>query len=99
MTILEITKALLGLTDSTKDALLTVLIQLCRDEAEAYTHNSDIATVAASTIAQMAVYRYNRLGTEGVDSENYSGVSYAYAGDYPENIMRGLRMQRKVLFG
>lgn len=98
MTILETVKMLLGLTDSSKDGLLNVLIDGCIEEAESYTHNSDIATIAVNTIAQMAVYRYNRMGTEGLNSENYSGVSYSYSGDYPESIMRGLRMNRRVEF-
>ena len=45
----------------------------------------------------MVVYKYNRIGTEGVDSEGYSGVNFQYTSDYPENIMRGLRAKRKVV--
>lgn len=98
MTILQTVKILLGITGNAKDGLLNVLISGCTEEAESYTRNSDIATIAVNTIAQMVVYRYNRLGTEGVNSENYSGASYNYSLDYPESIMRGLRMNRRVEF-
>lgn len=90
-------KVLLGLTDSTKDDLLTVLLEQAIEEATTYTHN-DCVPVLESAIIKMVIYNYNRLGTEGVDSEGYSGVSFGYSTDYPENIMRVLRAHRKAIF-
>lgn len=92
---LEKVKVLLGLTDSTKDDLLNVLLEGCIEEAINYTHNNDISKFDTA-IVKMVVYQYNRLGTEGVDSENYSGVSFNYSEDYPESIMRQLRAYRKL---
>lgn len=89
-------KLLLGLTDDSKDDLLTILIDVAIDEALAYTHRECINGLETSII-QMVVYKYNRIGTEGVESENYSGVSFAYTADYPDNIMRGLKAKRKVV--
>lgn len=89
-------KLLLGLKDETKDDLLTILIETAIDEALAYTHR-DCVDELDTSIIQMVVYKYNRIGTEGVDSENYSGVSFDYSADYPESIMRGLRSKRKVV--
>jgi len=94
---LEKIKTLIGLTDNTKDTLLSILIQQCEDEAVAYTHNDCLAELE-STLIQMVIYKYNRLGTEGVSSEGYSGVSYNYTDDYPESILRGLRAKRKVVW-
>lgn len=90
-------KILLGLAsnDTSKDALLNVLIDDATDEAVLYTHNENIEELD-TTIDKMVVYNYNRLGTEGVDNEGYSGVSFGYSTDYPENIMRGLRAKRKI---
>ena len=93
---LEKVKLLLGLTDNTKDDLLTLLIEQAVEEAIVYTHNECVDELNTSII-QMVVYKYNRIGTEGVDSEGYSGVSFQYTSDYPENIMRGLRAKRKVV--
>ena len=93
---LEKVKLLLGLTDNTKDDLLTLLIEQAVEEAIVYTHNECVDELNTSII-QMVVYKYNRIGTEGVDSEGYSGVSFQYTSDYPENIMRGLRANRKVV--
>lgn len=90
-------KVLLGLAnDTTKDNLLNVLIEQAIDEAMNYTHNEHIEELS-SAICSMVVYNYNRIGTEGVNSESFSGVNYSYANDYPESIMRQLRAHRKVI--
>lgn len=93
---LEKVKLLLGIADNAKDDLLTLLIEQAVEEAIVYTHNECVDELNTSII-QMVVYKYNRIGTEGVDSEGYSGVSFQYTSDYPENIMRGLRAKRKVV--
>lgn len=92
---LEKIKILLGINDSSKDELLTVLLDQAIEEAENYTHNNCLAGLE-STICRMVVYNYNRISTEGVNSESYSGVSYSYSADYPENIMRVLKAHRKI---
>lgn len=94
---LEKVKLLLGLAaDNSKDALLTILIEQAIDEALTYTHQ-DCVDGLDTAIIQMVVYKYNRIGTEGVESEGYSGVSFDYATDYPESILRTLKAKRKVL--
>ena len=94
---LEKVKLLLGLAaDNSKDALLTILIEQAIDEALTYTHQ-DCVDGLDTAIIQMVVYKYNRIGTEGVESEGYSGVSFDYATDYPESILRTLKSKRKVL--
>lgn len=85
-------KLLLGL-DASKDTLCQVLISQALDEAIAYTNNENISD---NLIVQMAIYKYNRLGTEGLNSENYSGVSFNYLNDYPENIVKQLRRFKKL---
>lgn len=89
-------KLLLGLTDNAKDDLLTLLIEQATEEAIAYTHNECVEELLTA-IQRMVVYNYNRLGTEGVDNENYSGVGFSYSTDYPENIMRLLKSKRRVM--
>lgn len=93
---LEKIKLLLNITDENKDALLTLLIQQAIDEAIEFTHNSDTSELE-STIIKMVLFNYNRLGTTGIDAESYSGVSYTYAIDYPEGILRSLKSKRKLV--
>jgi len=89
-------KLLLGITDSSKDALLTLLINQAIDEAINITHNDAVSSYE-NIIAGMVIWRYNRLGSEGVTSENYSGVSFNYSSDYPEPLLRELKSFRKVI--
>lgn len=88
-------KIILGINDSSKDELLTLLLEQAIDEVINYTHDNCTAGLE-TTICRMVVYNYNRLGTEGVTSENFSGVSYNYSTDYPDNIMRVLKAHRKI---
>lgn len=89
-------KLILSIKDDTKDDLLTLLIEQAIEEALNYTHQDSIENLR-SNIISMVVYKYNRLGTEGLDSEGYSGVSFGYSTDYPESIMRVLKSQRKLI--
>lgn len=89
-------KLILSIKDDTKDDLLTLFIEQAIEEALNYTHQDSIENLR-STIISMVVYKYNRLGTEGLDSEGYSGVSFGYSSDYPDSIMRALKSQRKLI--
>lgn len=91
-------KLLLNITGTDKDDLLALLIDKCTDQVIAYTHNPDSVPFLEGTICDMVVYTYNRLGTEGLNSENYSGLSFSYTADYPESILRSLRAKRKAIF-
>lgn len=93
---LDKVKLLLDITNTNKDALLSLLIENATNEAMVYTHNDDVDCLA-NAIIQMVVYQYNRLDTLGVDSEGYSGVSFNYTDDYPEGIVRMLRAKRRVI--
>ena len=90
---LEKMKLLLGIGDASKDTLLSLLLATAEDEAKDYTNNENISE---NLIVQMAIYKYNRLGTEGLNSENYSGVSFNYMSDYPETIVKQLRRFKKL---
>lgn len=93
---LENIKLLLGIKNDSKDVLLQLLIQQAEDEAKDYTHREEVCELQ-STIEKMVVYNYNRLGTEGLNSESYSGMSYNYTSDYPEQILKMLKRYRKIV--
>ena len=88
-------KLLLGITDSSKDELLNLLIEQSQEEAVNYTNNEDIASLK-NAILSMVVFKYNRLGSEGVDRESYSGVTFDYSSDYPDSIIRELKAHRRM---
>ena len=93
---LEDIKLLLGITSTEKDKLLKLLIILATEDARTISRRQDVSELEG-IIIQMVVFNYNRLGTEGLDSESYSGTSYSYSSDYPENILRSLKRYRKLV--
>lgn len=95
--LLDKLKLALGISGDDKDELLNLLIDIATDEALTFTRRED-ATILDTAIIQMCVYKYNRLETEGVDKEDYSGVSFVYSTDYPEPVLSLLKSKRKVVF-
>lgn len=91
-------KLLLGLTDSSKDKLIEVLIDGAVEDAVAITGNKYIQDELPNTIAKMVVYNYNRLGTEGLETESYSGVTYNYSDGYPQDILNTLNKKRGRIY-
>lgn len=88
-------KMMLGINDSSKDELLRLLLDFTVEEVVNYTHNTRL-DVLENVILYVAVWKYNTMGTEGVDSENYSGVSFNYSTEYPDNIKKQLQAYRKI---
>lgn len=84
--IIDNVKVLLGLTDDSKDDVLNILLNQAEQYALSYTHATTTAGMDA-VLERMIVFNYNRLGTEGLVSENYTGASYTYTDEYPTDIM------------
>ena len=93
---LEDMKLLLGITGDDKDELLELLIKHATTEAKDYTGLDTLTSAMKVTITKMAIFNYNRMGTEGLNSESYSGVSFNYATDYPESILRELDTAKRA---
>lgn len=90
---LEKLKLILGVTD--KDELLRVLLDRATNEVINYTHNNELEKLEY-VILDIAIWRYNRIKSEGLDSENYSGVSFNYSADYPDSIKKQLQAYRRI---
>lgn len=92
---LEECKLLLGVTS--KDDLLNLLIAQTEDFISDYTHQ-EIENISPNIIDEIVVYRFNLLGSEGLNSESYSGMSFNYNQDLPTHIYKQLNKLRKVIF-
>lgn len=92
---LEEIKALLNITDSSKDNILSALISMATEEATEYTkrEEKDLGAV----IRKMVIYQFNRIDSLGLSSEGYSGVSFSYSSDYPDDIKRTLQSMKRVI--
>ncbi len=93
---LEKLKMYLNINTNEKDDLLTLIIDQAIEYATNYTRSNNLSALSP-VILKMCVFDYNRLGTEGLNSEGYSGVSFSYADDYPEYILRSLRSQKRII--
>lgn len=68
-------KTRLGLTDTTRDALLAELLTSAEDAAKAYTGRDELPSGAQTAVVCLAVIAYNRRGTEGETSRSEGGIS------------------------
>lgn len=96
---LENVLTLIGQSDTEDENLINLinlLLMQTEEEVLDYTHRDCILGME-NLIVQMVVYRYNALGTENLKGESYSGLSYSYTCDYPENILRMLKKYRKLV--
>lgn len=90
-------KLLLGISDTSKDDLLTALLNDTIEEVQTYIRSYDLDGLE-SVINQIVVIKYNRLTSEGLSSESYNGASFGYLSDYPESIQKALKAKRRVQF-
>ena len=93
---IENVKILLGDSASNySDALIGLMLKQALAEVEAYCNRSLDAEL--EMIAErIAIIKLNRLNTEGLSSQSYSGISESYVDGYPADIMAVLKRKRKV---
>ena len=64
-------------------------------EVEAYCNRAVDAELEAVAL-KIAIIKLNRVNTEGVLSQSYSGVSETYIDGYPAEILAVLNRKRKI---
>lgn len=95
---LEEIKLLLGEAAANySDAQISLAYKISLNEVEEYCKRD--ADIALELVAeQIAVIKLNRMGTEGLASQAYSGVSESFIDGYPDEIKAVLNRKRKVKF-
>lgn len=93
---IEEIKLLLGDTaDNFTDAQIGLCLKWALAEVEAYCNRQ--LDVELTLIAErIAIIKLNRLNTEGLASQAYSGVSESYIDGYPADILTILNRKRKI---
>lgn len=75
------------------------LIGLCAKQAlaevEAYC-NRQVDYELEQVAIRIAIIKLNRINTEGLASQSYSGISESYVDGYPADIMAILKRKRKI---
>ena len=77
------------------DAQIGICYKMALAEVEDYCNRE--ADAALELIAEkIAVIKLNRMNTEGLASQSYSGVSESYIDGYPAEILTVLNRKRKI---
>ena len=93
---LEEIKLLLGDAASNySDALIGLAFKHALAEVEAYCNREADATLELAAM-KIAIIKLNRLNTEGLASQGFSGVSEAYIDGYPADVLAILNRKRKL---
>ncbi len=89
-------KILLGDTvNNYTDSQISLYYKLAAAEVEEYCHR-ELDDVLKLMAEQIAVIKLNRINTEGLASQGYSGVSESYIDGYPAEIQAVLNRKRKI---
>lgn len=77
------------LTSKTDDNLISLILKKTIKEVEMYT-NQKYNEKFNNVVVDIAIIKLNKLGTEGLISQSYSGVSESYIDNYPTYILNQL---------
>ena len=93
---LEEIKILLGDAASNyTDELINLTYKLSLAEVESYC-NREADEVLSLMAEKITVIKLNRINTEGLASQSYSGVNESYIDGYPAEILAVLNRKRKI---
>ena len=78
------------------DIKLQAIVEDVTQEVLADTNQSKLNAQLESAVISLSVIAVNRLGTEGLASEGYSGVSTSYLDDVPPRVASILNANRRL---
>ena len=89
-------KILLGDTAANyTDAQINLCYEMSVAEVEAYC-NRAVDKELELTAQKITIIKLNRLNSEGLQSQSYSGITETYLNDYPADILAILNRKRKI---
>ena len=94
-TLLERLKARLD-ENELSDGKLQEIIDDVTQEVLSDTNQSELNLQLSSAVVSLSVITVNRIGTEGLASEGYSGVSTSYLDDVPPRVASILNANRRL---
>ena len=90
-------KIKLCLTNNTyTDELINLFIEDTTKEVKIYCNREDIDVELESVIRRIVIIKLNRMNSEGLSSQSYSGVSESFIDGYPQDIISVLNRKRKL---
>ena len=73
-------KLLLGVTEN--EELINEIIELTKDKILNYINETELPNELEFVLIELAIQRYNRIGSEGIASESVDGKSISYDDDF-----------------
>lgn len=93
---LEEIKLMLGDAASNfTDAQIGLAVKIAMAEVEDYC-GRELDYILELQAQKIAVIKLNRMNTEGLASQSYSGISESYIDGYPADILAVLNRKRKI---
>jgi hypothetical protein len=93
---IEEIKTLLGeAADNYTDAQIGLALKMALLEVEDYC-NREVDASLELLAQRIAIIKLNRLGTEGLASQGFSGISESFIDGYPADILAALNRKRKI---
>ena len=90
-------KIKLCLTNNTyTDELINLYIDDTTKEVKIYCNREDIDVELESVIRRIVIIKLNKINSEGLSSQAYSGVSESFIDGYPQDIVSILNRKRKL---
>ena len=77
------------------EAQINLALKMAISEVEEYC-NRELDAALELVAEKIAVIKLNRINTEGLASQSYSGVSESYIDGYPQEILTVLNRKRKI---
>lgn len=85
------------LTNNTyTDDLINLFIDDTTKEVKIYCNREDIDVELESIIRKIVIIKLNRINSEGLSSQSFSGVSESFIDGYPQDIISVLNRKRKL---
>lgn len=97
MEALEMLKIRLGVSDNTRDGLLSLLLSEAQDTILDIIGREELPARLISVQVELAVIAYNRQGAEGESSRSEGGISRSFIDGLPDDLKQRLKnYPRKV---
>lgn len=78
------------------DDLINLFIDDTTKEVKIYCNREDIDVELESIIRKIVIIKLNRINSEGLSSQSFSGVSESFIDGYPQDIIAVLNRKRKL---
>ena len=82
MLLLSKVKTFLGIIDNYNDELIEEIIEITKSKILNYINETELPQELEFILIEMAIARFNKIGSEGFSSESTDGKSISYEDDF-----------------